>query len=49
MLTAFIVAIVVFALYMFAIRAEFFNKSLIYPEHEHPVRYWWNRLVHHEK
>jgi len=49
MLTALIVAAVIVALYVFAIRAEFFHKSLLYPEHSHPLQYWWDRLVHHRK
>lgn len=49
MLTALLVAAVIVALYILAVRAEFFHKSPLYPEHEHPVQYWWNRLVHHKK
>lgn len=49
MLTALVLAAVIVALYVFAIRAEFFHKSLLYPEHEHPIRYWWNRLIHHRQ
>ncbi len=49
MLTALLLAAVIVALYILAVRAEFFHKSPFYPEHEHPVQYWWNRLVHHKK
>ncbi|WP_193752555.1 hypothetical protein [Cupriavidus sp. IDO] len=48
MLTSILVALVVFALYALAVRAIFYHKSLIYPTHEHPFQYWWNRLLHHK-
>ncbi|WP_174424689.1 hypothetical protein [Cupriavidus basilensis] len=40
---------VIVLLYAFIIRAGFFHKSLLYPEHAHPFHYWWDRIVHHQK
>ena len=37
---------VVVLLYAFLLRAGLFHKSILYPEHAHPVHYWWDRLVH---
>lgn len=49
MLTAFFLAAAIVALYVLAVRAEFFHKSPLYPEHAHPLHYWWNRIVHRKK
>ena len=49
MLAGLILAAVIIALYVLAIRAEFFHKSPLYPEHVHPLHYWWDRLIHHRK
>ncbi|MDF3837178.1 hypothetical protein P3W85_30105 [Cupriavidus basilensis] len=40
---------IVVLLYAFVIRAGFFHKSLLYPEHAHPFHYWWDRIVHRRK
>jgi hypothetical protein len=48
MLNSILIALAVFALYALAVRAIFYHKSMIYPTHEHPFQYWWNRLVHHK-
>lgn len=49
MTTSIVFLAVIVLLYAFALRAGFFHKSVLYPEHAHPLHYWWDRVVHRRK
>lgn len=49
MTVAIVFTVAIVLLYVLAVRAEFFHKSPLYPEHAHPLHYWWNRLIHHKR
>lgn len=46
MIASIVLTLAVLLLYVFAVRAVFFRKSVFYPTHTHPLQYWWDRLTH---